>query len=138
MQFFEWNEEYSVGVPTLDEEHKVFIGHFNTLYEAIQFGRAPDILIDLFDKLVAYAFSHFGHEEKIMRATAYPDYESHKAQHDDIKARLLDLQKRTQEQKSISVGLSNEVFAFLKGWLTQHLLQKDKTFSSHFIAHGIQ
>lgn len=138
MRLPDWTEDLSVGIPSIDEEHKVFVYHINRLYEGIQFGTAQGTLPVLLDKLINYSSSHFEHEESCMRETGFPGYQEHKADHDMIRQKLFELQDRLQKQQSSSTGIANETFAFMKDWLTRHILTVDKAYAAHFISHGIK
>lgn len=135
MPLLEWNEDLSIGIASLDEEHKIFFNHLNELYAAIQFGKASMVLEPLLNELIAYSTAHFAREEEYMLTTQFPGYDGHKAEHDKIRQKLAFLQEKSHEH--YSVGLSNETFAFLKDWLTHHILSVDKAFVEHFKAHGI-
>lgn len=135
MHLLEWNEDLCVGVNAIDEEHKVFFRLFNTLYEAIQFGKAEEVLHPLFDGLITYTVTHFTHEEEYMFTSKYPGFAEHKEAHDHLRARVMELQKRSEED-GFSVDLSNELFAFMKSWLTHHVLSMDKTLAVYLKEHG--
>ncbi|MGE4352099.1 MAG: bacteriohemerythrin [Bdellovibrionales bacterium] len=135
MPLFEWNEEFSIEISSLDEEHKIFLGHINALYEAIHFGTASHVLIPLIDDLVTYSIGHFAHEEEYMFATHYPDFEAHKKAHEELRNKLVALQFKGENQPSPSVF--NETFLFLKTWLTNHVLNTDKKMALYLREHGV-
>lgn len=135
MPLLEWNEDLSIGIDSIDAEHKAFFTHINNLYEAIQFGKAAGILLPLLDELITYSVAHFSHEEEYMFATNYPDFEMHKEEHAKLRRKLMELEIKSQDHTS--VGLSNEAFAFLKDWLTHHVLNVDKKLADHLKAQGI-
>ena len=43
--FLEWNETLSVGVPSIDEQHKALLGLLNELFDATEAGsmRSPSL-----------------------------------------------------------------------------------------------
>ncbi|MDD3183572.1 MAG: bacteriohemerythrin [Alphaproteobacteria bacterium] len=135
MHLLVWNEDLSVGITSLDDEHKVFITLLNKLYEAIQFGKTSTVLQQILDELVTYTVIHFEHEEEYMVATQYPDFEQHRQDHEAFREKLMHLQSKSQEH--LSTGLSNEIFAFMKDWFTHHILNVDKALAVHLKQKGI-
>ncbi|KOR27636.1 hemerythrin, partial [Achromatium sp. WMS1] len=83
-QFLAWSEEISVGVEEIDEQHKVLLNLINELNDAMQARRSHDVITSIINKLSEYTRIHFAVEESLMRILNYPDYESHKAQHEEL------------------------------------------------------
>ncbi|MFQ5533948.1 MAG: hemerythrin domain-containing protein [Sphingomonadales bacterium] len=74
-------------------------------------------LIDWSDELSV------GHEERMMRARGYPDFDHHKSLHDDLVQQVLAIKEDHQAGK---LGVSLELMNFLRKWLTDHILETDK------------
>ena len=91
MAFFEWDDNYSVGVAEIDEQHQELIELINRLHEAIEQGSAGnaassainelDTMSSVLDELVDYSCYHFSTEEKYMLEYTYPEYDRHKRLH---------------------------------------------------------
>lgn len=124
MSFLQWTKELGIGVPELDEEHKILIAHLNTFYDAVHLNIAPQILLQTTEALTYYATTHFAHEEELMLATGYPDYAEHKTEHDILRARLAEMHEKAVQ--NATHDLSNELLAFMKGWVYGHLIYCDK------------
>lgn len=129
MPFVEWSKDFEIGVPSIDEEHKVLIGQLNTFYDAIQMNIAPKMLLGTMEALVFYVSTHFTHEEEYMMATNYPDFLEHKIEHDILRSRVLEMHAKALENATDE--LSNELLAFLKGWVNGHILYCDKTLGRY-------
>ncbi len=123
-----WNDSYSVRVREIDEQHQRLIALINALYEAMTSGRGKDVLSSTLSELVDYTRSHFSYEEQRMRACQYPDYAAHKKEHEALTERVVQLQKRHEMGEA---ALTVEVMVFLKEWLTNHILEKDKKYSPY-------
>ena len=130
-----WSDKLSVGVKTIDEEHKKLVGMVNDLYDAVQGGQGKDALGKILDGLISYTANHFAHEEKFFAETGYPDSAAHKKQHDDLTRQVLDVQAKYRS--GASATLSIEVLNFLKNWLIGHIQGSDKKYGPHLIAKGI-
>ena len=128
MAFFEWNADFSVSVPEIDEQHKRLFQVINDFYDAIKDGR-ENAFGELLDSLIAYTVYHFSSEEKYMDKFNYPEAESHKREHELFTAKVLDVKKRFDDGKFV---LTLEITNFLKNWITNHVLHVDKKLSPKF------
>ena len=88
-----WNDTYSIGVPEIDEQHKV-------LFECIERLEAPQdeqqrglSMYYVMEQLKDYVRVHFAVEEIVMRLFDYPGLEAHAKEHRAFSARLEALEK---------------------------------------------
>ena len=123
MAYFEWNNDYSVGIAKIDDQHKMLLKYINELYEAMQAGKGRDVLGTVLKNLVDYTRTHFALEERLMQEYGYPDYKAHSQKHNKVTEHVLDL-KLKFDTGEISSPI--QVTNFLKEWLTKHILGTDK------------
>ncbi len=135
MAFIEWNDSLSVGIASVDAQHKKLIALVNELYDAMKVGKGKDVLGRVLDGLLQYTVTHFQTEERYMQTTGYPDFPAHKKEHDELTQQALDLQKKYKEG---AVTLSLQTSEFLKGWLTKHIQGTDKKYTAHLTSHGVK
>ena len=134
MAFFDWKEEYSVGVKRFDDQHKQLIAMLNELYDAMKGGKAGDVVKPILIKLVQYTKTHFAAEEQVMKMNGYPDYEAHKKEHDELAKQAASLLEQEQQGKAaLSIQISN----FLKQWLMDHIMGKDKKYGPFLNGKGV-
>ncbi len=125
-----WNAYYSVGHPCLDEEHQRIIKLIDDLYVAIAAGQENARTRQTLDALVHYTMTHFDHEEQVMQECGYPDLLAHKALHDQMRQRTLDL------RDNVNLVTGRNVLFFLKDWWTNHIQAEDKEYTRHLtVAH---
>lgn len=136
MSLMVWNDKLSVGVPSIDAEHKKLVGMVNELYDAIQAGHGKDVLSKILDGLIDYTATHFAHEERLFAETGYPAAAEHKKLHDDLKKQVLEIQAKFKSGASGTLSL--EVLNFLKNWLIVHIQGTDKKYSPHLNAKGVR
>jgi hemerythrin-like metal-binding protein len=130
-----WSTKYSVGIAQIDAEHQKLIGLVNDLNAAMLQGRANELMGEIFDNLISYTATHFGHEEGLMRLHSYPELAEHKAEHD----RLVEKVKLLQEEfHSGSMIISLDLMAFLRNWVVDHICGMDKKYSPHLQAAGMK
>ena len=130
--YVEWKPFYSVGDVTIDEQHKRLLGIIDELYGATQTGHDPALVATIVDQLVEYTMTHFEHEEHAMWACAYPDFDAHKALHDEMRRRSLEFQANPQ-----SLG-ENALLQFVKSWWVRHIQNQDRKYVPYLNATARQ
>jgi len=135
MAFFEWKNDYSVGITKIDDQHKVLVGLLNELYESMKAGKGKETLDAVLINLVEYTKTHFAAEESMMKLYKYPDYEAHKKKHDNMTGHVLEL-KRQFDSGQITNPI--QITNFLKDWLSKHIMGTDKLYGPFLNAKGIR
>jgi hemerythrin len=134
-QLFTWNPSYETGIREIDAQHRKLVEILNSLYDAMSKGQANKVLGPLLDELVKYTVVHFATEERLFKHYGYPDAVAHKKEHDDLTAQAKKLQADFNAGR---VSLSLQVGAFLKDWLSHHILQSDKKYAPFLAARGVK
>ena len=135
MELFEWNDEYLVNIKSIDEQHKKLVEIINKLNEAMYEGQGCEMLEPVLKELVEYTKTHFANEENLLSTNGYPDYEEHKKKHDDLTKEAVDLQKQFEGGR---IMITMQVMKFLKDWLSNHILNTDKKYSSFLNGKGVE
>jgi hemerythrin len=120
-----WKEYYSVGDPSLDSQHKQIIGIINELYDAMQAPSDQKLVKRLLDRLVGYTMNHFKCEEVVMRQHEYPALAEHKALHDKLRQRTVDLREHAD------LVTQRDLLHFLKKWWMEHIQEIDKAYAPY-------
>jgi len=91
MSLLEWKAEYSVGIASMDYEHREMIRLINDVYSKL--GEAPDAdaIEDCLESIFTTISMHFALEERIMREHGFAEYEDHKDDHEDLLDQIRDL-----------------------------------------------
>jgi len=134
MPLLQWNDELSIGINSIDEQHKILVNMINTLNDALAEGKANDILIDIFADLTDYTVKHFGYEEEMFAQHGYVEAEAHKNEH---KALITQVKKLQEKMNAGDFMISLEVMIFLKEWLLNHILKTDKAYAPFLISKGV-
>jgi len=134
MAIINWEKELSVNITELDEQHKKLIDIINDLHNAMLKGKSRDILDKVLDNLIDYTKNHFRSEEILFEKYNYPDYLKHKKEHDDLVKQVLEIQEK---YKSGKIFISIEILDFLKNWVSIHILQSDKHYTSFLNSNGV-
>ena len=122
MSLVEWKDEYSLGVPDIDHEHRELIELINELYESVSAAGTEMNALDFLGELYARITAHFALEEKLMREARYDEYPDHKADHE----RLLDDIRDLMDDYEDGVYVDVEEFGKrLDEWFSEHFRTRD-------------
>lgn len=123
----DWNSGLSVGVQSIDDEHKLLIGVLNEIIDSLGSGSEYTVADRALRDLFAYVDYHFGHEEELMAAYEYPELETHKKQHRGFVEHLRELDKR------LATGRApvSELADFVQTWLVNHILVIDRKLGGY-------
>ena len=134
-QYFKWKPEYSVGIDSIDQQHKKLLGLINQLQTAVDFSTGEQFEREALDQLLDYTKTHFSYEEGLMEQNGYPDFESHKKQHEKMIAKVGEV--LAEYEKDQDTAMKNAVI-YLKDWLIKHINGTDKAYSSFLIDKGVK
>jgi hemerythrin len=135
MALIDWTEDLSVHIKEIDTQHKKLIGLINDLHESMRIGQGKAALEKIFGDLITYTKTHFAYEESLMNQHAYTDSAAHKKEHDQLTAKVADMQKQYHDGALV---MSVEVMQFLKQWLGFHIQGTDKRYTAFFNGKGIK
>jgi hemerythrin-like metal-binding protein len=123
MAFFEWRDSLTVGIPLIDDDHKLLIDLINQLHESVYLHEEHATLGTILNALLEYTEYHFLREETVMEVCGYPDLSAHRAEHDALTARVREIEIRYRTDKGADLG--SETLRFLKYWLNGHIHGSD-------------
>jgi hemerythrin len=123
---FEWNPEYSVGIASIDTQHKVLFLIGRDLYIAMSSRQGKEAIGGLLDRLVRYTKSHFAYEESLLEKSDYPAIRSHQMKHDAFTDRIVQFQA---DYADANIGLTPELLEFLRDWLVTHIQKEDVAYT---------
>ncbi len=133
MALMTWNDSFSVGIKTIDDQHIVLVETLNDLHAAMMKGQAKTLTGPMLTRLVAYTRDHFKAEEAMMMTTKYPAFSQHQAKHRDLTKQVEEFVDRFE---SGEITLNIQLMNFLRDWLTTHILKEDQAYSPWMIEHG--
>lgn len=121
-----------VTISSMNDTHLEEMLIINKLDEAISDSNI-EVIAKTIDELLAHTIIHFLEEEKIMEETQFPEYLTHKSEHDRHVAELKSLVEyfeRTKEPKAI--------YAYSKGNLTPWRVHHIETMDTLMAMHSAQ
>jgi hemerythrin-like metal-binding protein len=124
-----WNDNFALGLPEIDRDHKILFDLIAQLHDAHAAGKGPEELEIVFSLLLDYIDSHFEREEKLIAIHNYPEAEAHHAAHAWFSREVRAMFERFKAGGD--EGLCVEIIAFLSNWWRFHVLEDDRLYSRH-------
>jgi len=129
MSFIDWQDSYSVGIKSIDDQHKKIVELMNELVESIRDGREDFIIKEVLQDLSDYASYHFGLEEEVFLKFHYDVKSQHFERHRDFVEKIRSLQsEEDQEQRQLPL----ETLNYLRDWFQDHELNFDSDYGKYF------
>lgn len=121
----EWTPNLSVGVTSIDQQHKTLFDKANELFEAGKSNKTKEFISEMLDFLDAYTKQHFQSEEAYMLSINYPGYNDQKKLHTDFIAALANLKKEYDASGGNIIVILN-ANQMVVDWLLKHISIEDK------------
>lgn len=125
MEHIKWDDSLSINLSQFDDQHKKLLYLINEFYTNVE-NSSSEKLAKILTGLLEYTIEHFTSEEKHMVEYRYPDYLSHKKQHDLF---ILKINEFHDKFYSGSFFLPLRIKLFLKRWIVNHILVIDKKYA---------
>ncbi len=129
-----WSNSLSVGLDSIDSQHKVLIDLINSLFLEMNSGKGKQAISSALAKLIEYTGSHFAFEEDLFEKHGYAEKDAHKEIHKELVAQVVDFQTQFESGET---DISLELMEFLKDWLVKHIKGTDKKYSSFLLSKGV-
>ena len=91
MSLLQWKPEYSVGIQSMDDEHREMIELINATCEKLSSETSADQVEEYLGEILSTISMHFALEERMMQKAGYDEYQAHKDDHEVLLDRLRDL-----------------------------------------------
>lgn len=114
----QWKDEFSVGDPAIDFEHRELIDAINEICDSLQRDKtqATDIQ-DMLAGVYSTVAAHFALEETTMQRHGYAEYEAHKQDHEKLLDEISELEEEFVKDSERGYQLLNER---LSNWFAIH------------------
>ncbi len=129
-----WDASLSVGIKEIDQQHQELIKIINSLVENENAEGHSEPIADVLERMTQYADYHFETEERLMLQCDFPEYDSHRGDHTQFKMKTAKFCLDAVRGKET---LPDELLAYLRNWLTNHILRADMKYKPYFLARGL-
>lgn len=131
----EWKPEYSVGVESVDHEHRALIALVNRIGALLALGQASDQVEAGLAELHRAIAAHFALEERFMLTQRYDQLAQHKADHE----RLLDELREMMDQlpgESLTTERAQALTMAVEAWFATHFQTHDARLHRQLGGHS--
>jgi len=135
MALINWNDNLSVNIAEIDQQHKELIAIINELGDALKSGKGIDISANIVNRLAKYALIHFKAEEALLAKFGYTEMEDHKKEHAAFVRKVVDFRGGLENGKPV---LPMEIMVYLSEWMKNHILVVDKKYSQFLNDKGVK
>ena len=123
---FNFDQEFKLGIPEMDEEHIILVNMLNEVHELIHSGEKEKAGQYFRDTLAAYVETHFSDEETYLEKIGYPQLDDHRKIHAIF--------KRSMEESLPKIDTLDEA-AFRSAltdvytWIINHIGKTDRRYA---------
>lgn len=130
MTRIEWTDEFKLGLPAIDADHRELLDLCNQFLDAAQADQAISDLASILGLLILRTRAHFLAEERLLDRHNYPGLAIHKAEHDRLLTQADNLKARYDEvgEDEEIRALTMETAEFLQSWLLDHIRSNDRPY----------
>ncbi|MGL1862646.1 MAG: hemerythrin family protein [Pseudodesulfovibrio sp.] len=128
MNHLNWSEDLTLGLDSLDDQHKELFSIANDLLKAIDRAEGETVLKEVFDRLKNYTESHFKEEEAYMGSIDFPGLDDHAEEHALLLMRVNTLWRLILSDEKIS---PKGVALFISDWISAHIMDSDGQIATY-------
>ena len=125
----QWTEDLSTGFTEIDNQHKELFRRINEFHQACKLGKGSEKVRETIKFLEEYVIMHFSTEENYMEKYNYPDYNSHKIQHQNFINNIHNI-KENFEKEGAAVSLVVNINHMIVEWIQKHIRKVDKALAN--------
>lgn len=124
--YFEWREEYKIGVDVIDKEHQRLFKIINKIFTLKDEEKNGEWACQEGIKFFkGHTLKHFADEEAYMASIGYEGLEQHKRIHKGFRENTLPALEQELEQSNYSPEAVDHFLGVCAGWLVGHTMTED-------------
>ncbi len=124
-----WNDDLLTGNAVIDTQHKELFNRIALFHEACKKGQGRAELFKAYMFLGNYVLEHFADEEAFQRQYSYPEYEIHKAHHEQFLKTFIEHKKKLEENGA-TISAVNDTIILMGKWIDDHINNMDKRLAN--------
>ncbi len=130
MKEISWDSSFSVGLESIDLQHKEIIKLINTLITNSEATVRSETISEVLTRLTKYAGEHFRSEERLLEKYGYSDIEDHRQEHNAYREKIVRLCVATMAEVN---NVPDELLLYLREWWVKHILESDMAYKSFIL-----
>lgn len=135
---FKWQDSFNIGIPEIDKQHRRLFAIGDRIYDTATLNDNCDHydeLVEALNELVEYTEYHFGYEEELMQKYNYPEYATHKIEHDFFVKKLKKIAGKDLDEDQGRTMM--EIVHFVADWISGHILDTDVKYKVVMQKNGL-
>ena len=134
MKRFEWSDDLTTNVHTIDSQHHEFVARINRFLDVCSTqGANHEDLVKTFTFLTDYAAQHLSFEETLMGEFNYPQAKAHSEQHDHLRTFIAEALAKV-DANDLSSDFTLKVNFMLVDWFQNHIRKVDRLLTDYLKA----
>jgi hemerythrin-like metal-binding protein len=133
----DWDDRYLMGIDRLDEQHMELVRMINCMYQGstVDNEDSKNFFRQSAFRLMKYLKYHSEEEEQFMEKMKYPDLIAHMRLHADHLQEMMELIKRTEEDRFFSPAA---VLRYFKESILTHIVTIDRKYATFIHVVNLQ
>jgi hemerythrin len=128
-QLFNFDMEFKLGIPEMDEEHIILVNMLNEVHNFIRGGEKEKASAYFKQTLAGYVGTHFSDEESFMEKINYPQLDEHRKIHANFKQSIeATLSNFDASDEAAFRNALTDVFT----WIISHIGKTDKKYATFY------
>ncbi len=128
MALIAWKDEFVVGIPAVDHEHRQMVEMINDLHAGLSAPLEKGAVMEFLGEIYARISAHFALEEKVMHDRHYDQYDDHKRDHERLLDEIRDIMDRYEDDARFD---DQALARHLGDWFGVHFRTRDARFHRH-------
>lgn len=133
MPLIEWRDNFAIGIPSVDYEHRELIDLINALHSGLSRHASAEEIAGFLGEVDARIAAHFALEEKTMRDLRYDEYLDHKADHERLLDQIRDIGDAFEA--GVYTDYGDQLSESLRSWFAEHFRTKDARLHAFVARH---
>jgi len=134
MELIKWRPELSVGIESIDDQHKQLVTLAQELQLIVAKPGTREQAQEALDAMLSYAAVHFATEEDLFEKHGYPEAAAHVNEHNLF---VMKLNTFIREMDSDWEATGQEMLRYLLLWIKHHISSTDKAYTQFFKDRGV-
>jgi hemerythrin len=136
----EWEQQYELGIKSIDDQHKELVrlaGRLSDLLiNAVEGEDIYDEMVEILNALTDYTVYHFKYEEDLFEKYDFALKTAHIEEHHKLVSQIQSLDLRAVDEDQVTYG--KKILKFLISWVFKHISGSDFLYRDLFIEKGVQ
>lgn len=130
---FNFDSEFRLGIPEMDNEHSILINMLNEVHEYIRNGEKVKAAVYFKQTLAEYVGTHFSNEEVFMEKIGYPQLDDHRKIHANYKQSVEEILPKIDalDENAFRDALTDTYI-----WIINHIGKTDRRYAIFAKAAG--